>query len=222
MTDLILALDLPDCDRALRIAREVKDFVSHVKVNYPLVLSCGVGVIEELSRVRPVIADFKIADIPYVSSSIAKIAFENGAKAVIVHGFSGRETVKAVLNVAKGYEGEVYVVTELTSSEEFFKDVSDRIARMAIELGCHGIVAPATRVERVKKLSEIVEGLKVICPGIGAQGGSLEVVKYATHVIVGRAIYESKDPRKSAEEILRSIRQLPQKRTSSKPWLSSP
>lgn len=208
MSELILALDVLERDRALNIAREVKDFISHIKVNYPLVLSCGIDVIKELSDIRPVIADFKIADIPYTSSMIAKIAFENKAKAVIVHGFAGRETVKAVLEVAKDYDGEVYVVTELTSSEEFFKDVYDKIARMAVDLGCHGIVAPSTRPNVVKKLKEIVGDMKILCPGIGAQGGSLEVVRYATHVIVGRAIYNSDNPKKSAEEILKLIKSM--------------
>jgi len=206
--ELVLALDVLERDRALNIASEVREYISHVKVNYPLVLSCGVGIIGELSKIRPVIADFKIADIPYTSSLIARIAFENGAKAVIVHGFAGRETVKAVLDVAKEFEGEVYVVTELTSSEEFFKGISDKIAKMAVELGCHGIIAPSTRPERVKALKEIVGNIKILCPGIGAQGGSLEVVKYATHIIVGRAIYNSKNPKKSAEEICKKLSQL--------------
>jgi orotidine-5'-phosphate decarboxylase len=206
--ELVLALDVLERERALKVANEVREYISYIKVNYPLVLSCGVGIIGELSKIRPVIADFKIADIPYTSSLIARIAFENGAKAVIVHGFAGRETVKAVLDVAKEFEGEVYVVTELTSSEEFFKGISDKIAKMAVELGCHGIIAPSTRPERVKALKEIVGNIKILCPGIGAQGGSLEVVKYATHIIVGRAIYNSKNPKKSAEEICKKLSQL--------------
>ncbi len=204
--ELVLALDVLDRNRALKVAKDVADYVSHIKINYPIVLSCGTEIIGELSKIKPVIADFKIADIPYVSGLIAKIAFENGASSVIVHGFAGKETVKSVLEVAKGYGGEVYVVTELTSSEEFFKGVSDRIAKMAVDLGCHGIVAPSTRPERVKRLREIVGDLKVLCPGIGAQGGSLEVVNYATHIIVGRAIYDSDNPKKSAEEILKLMK----------------
>ncbi|WP_457549996.1 orotidine-5'-phosphate decarboxylase [Archaeoglobus sp.] len=200
--ELVLALDVLEREKALNVANEVREYISHVKVNYPLILSCGVEIIGELSKIRPVIADFKIADIPYTSSLIARIAFKNGAKAVIVHGFSGRETVKAVLDVAREFDGEVYVVTELTSSDEFFRDISDKIAKMSVELGCHGIVAPSTRPDRVKALKEIVGNLKILCPGIGAQGGSLEVVKYATHIIVGRAIYNSENPKKSAEYYL--------------------
>ncbi|WP_456328655.1 orotidine-5'-phosphate decarboxylase [Archaeoglobus sp.] len=206
--DIVLALDVLERDKALKVANEVKAYISHIKVNYPIVLSCGVKIIGELSKIKPVIADFKIADIPYTSSLIARIAFENGAKAVIVHGFAGRETVEAVLDVAREFDGEVYVVTELTSSEEFFREISDKIAKMAVELGCHGIIAPSTRPERVKALRRIVGDMKILCPGIGAQGGSLEVVRYATHIIVGRAIYNSENPKKSVEEICKKVSQL--------------
>ncbi len=200
MVELIIALDVTDAEKAVEMAKEVSEFVSAVKVNYPLVLSAGIGIVERLKDVRPVIADFKIADIPYTSSLIAEIAFTHGVEAVIVHGFSGRETVKAVLNVAEEFGGEVYVVTELTSSCEFFEGVSEKIAVMAKELGCHGIIAPGNRPEKVAKLKRIVGDLKVLCPGIGAQGGDAKAVVEAgaDAIIVGRAIYEAEDPKEVA------------------------
>ncbi len=204
--ELVLALDVLERDRAFKIVNEVKDYISHIKVNYPIVLSNGLDIIRELSKIKPVIADFKIADVPHVSSLIAKMAFESCADAVIVHGFSGRRTVDAVLKVARSYGGEVYVVTELTSSEDL--DFSDEIAKMAVDLGCHGIIAPSTKPKKVARLKEIVGDLKILCPGIGAQGGSLEIVKYATHIIVGRSIYNSENPRDSARKILDNINSL--------------
>ncbi len=207
MAELVLALDMLDETRALEVAREVSEYVSALKVNYPLVLSAGVDVIGKLAKIRPVVADFKVADIPYTSSLIAKIAFEAGAKAIIVHGFAGVETVKAVLDVAEEYGGEVYVVTELTSSDEFFRGVADRIAKMARDLGCHGIIAPGNRPERVKELRRIVGGMKILCPGIGVQGGKAEAVidAGADAIIVGRSIYEAEDPKKAAEELSRLL-----------------
>jgi orotidine-5'-phosphate decarboxylase len=208
MAKLVLALDLTDGDRALGIAEDVSDYISAIKVNYPLVLSAGIEIIDELSRIKPVIADFKIADIPYTSSLIAEIAFKNGASAVIVHGFAGRETVKAILDVATNYGGEVYIVTELTSSTEYFSGVSNKIAEMARELGCHGIIAPGTRPKRVRELREIVKDLKILCPGIGVQGGDVRrvVEAGADYIIVGRSIYGSKNPKKSAKEILKLLK----------------
>jgi len=210
MVDLILALDVLDEKRAKCIAKEVKDYISAIKVNYPLILSSGISIMRELSEIKPVIADFKIADIPYISSLIAEIAFKNGASAIIVHGFSGRESVKDVLEVAKRYNGEVYVVTELTSSSEYFSNISIKIAMMAKEIGCDGIIAPGNKPERIREFRKVVGDLKILCPGIGVQGGDLREVlaNGADGIIVGRIIYNSKNPRSTAKELFDIIKKI--------------
>ncbi|HIP63127.1 MAG TPA: orotidine-5'-phosphate decarboxylase [Archaeoglobus profundus] len=208
MVDLILALDVLDGNRAKWIAEEVKDYISAIKVNYPLILSSGISIMRELSEIKPVIADFKIADIPYISSLIAEIAFKNGASAIIVHGFSGRESVEAVLEVAKRYNGEVYVVTELTSSSEYFSNISIKIARMAKEMGCDGIIAPGNKPERIREFRKVVDDLKILCPGIGVQGGDLRevIANGADGIIVGRTIYNSENPRSTAKKLFDLIK----------------
>lgn len=205
---LVIALDLTDKSKALEVANEVSDYVDMIKVNYPLVLSAGINVIKELSEIKPVIADFKIADIPHTSSLIAEIAFKSKAKALICHGFVGSDSIKAILDVAKRFDCEVYVVTELSSEggKEYMIKHSNEIAKMAKELGCHGIIAPATRLDRVAELRKIVGDLKILSPGIGVQGGDIEVVKFVDYIIVGRSIYNAKDPKKVAEEIAERIK----------------
>jgi len=47
---LILALDETDPDKARAVARAVGDIVDAIKVNYPLVLSCGLGMVKELAE----------------------------------------------------------------------------------------------------------------------------------------------------------------------------
>ena len=209
-TGLILALDITDAEKAVEIAGRVAEYVDAIKVNYPLVLSAGIDIIAKLADLKPVVADFKIADIPYTSSLIADIAFRHGASAVIAHGFAGSDTLKAILDVADKYGGEVYVVTELSSEggKEFLTSVSSKIAELARELGCHGIIAPATRVERVAELRKIVGDLKVIAPGVGAQGGKVEdVIKAgADYIIVGRSIYNAEDPESAAKEFKERIK----------------
>jgi len=205
---LILALDVKDREKAVEIAESTAEFVHSIKVNYPIVLSCGLEIVRELSKIRPVIADFKVADVPHISAEIARLAFESGAKAVIAHGFAGSDSIRAILEEA-GSDREVYVVTELSSpgGKEFLMKHAIEIASMAKKLGCHGIVAPATRPERIRELKEAARGLKVISPGVGVQGGKAsDAIKAgADYVIVGRSIYASKNPRKAAEEIYREI-----------------
>jgi len=202
---LILALDIVDGKRALEIAEKTSKYISAIKVNYPLILSSGIEIIEELSKIKPVIADFKIADIPYTSSLISEIAFSHGAKGIIVHGFAGSDTVSEVKRVADKFDGEVYVVTELSSKggQEFMGKHSDEIIEMAKKLKVDGLIAPATRVDRVREIKERSDGLRILCPGIITQGGSVEeVIKAgADGIIVGRAIYNAPNPEKEAEKI---------------------
>lgn len=203
---LILALDLMDVEKALEIAERVSEHVSAVKVNYPLVLSAGVEIISTLSEIKPVIADFKIADIPYTSGLIAEIAFRNGASAVIAHGFVGRDVLVRLKEVAEEFSGEVYVVTELSSQggKEFMSRHAFEVARLAAETGCDGLIAPGTRPKRVREIREIAGGMKILCPGVGAQGGiAADVIRAgADGVIVGRSIYLAENP----EDVARNIR----------------
>lgn len=203
MKELILALDVEERRIALKIAEELCDLVDKFKVNYPLVLSSGIRIISELAEIKPVIADLKIADVPHISAKIAEIAFRNDAKAVIAHGFTGSDSLKAVLSVAKRFGGEVYVVTELSSpgGEEFMSKFSLEIARKAREIGCQGLIAPATRIERLKEIREVAGDMKILCPGVGAQGGSVEALRFADGIIVGRSIYEAENPRQEAKKL---------------------
>ena len=201
---LILALDVLSEKKAIEIAENVRDYVSMIKVNYPLVLTSGIDVIERLSKIKPVIADFKIADIPYISSIIAEIAFKRNAKAVISHGFVGSDVLKAVKDVARRYGGEIYVVTELSSEggTEFMSKVSDEIIWVASEAGCDGLIVPATRPDRIREIRSETK-LKLIATGVIAQGGKIEEVldAGADAIIVGRAIYNAEKPKEVAREL---------------------
>ncbi len=206
---LILALDVMDETKAMEIAEVTARHIQGIKVNYPLVLSCGIEIIEELSGVKPVIADFKIADIPYTSALIADLAFSHGASGIIVHGFAGSDTVSEVKRVADEYSGEVYTVTELSSrgGEEFMSRHAYEIVEIAKRAGVDGLIAPATRAERIREIRRRARNLKILCPGVIAQGGSVEeaIKSGADGIIVGRAIYSSSDPEREAERISRLV-----------------
>jgi len=204
---LILALDVVEEKRALKIVGEVRELVDAVKVNWPIILGVGPEIITKLSKESDVLCDFKIADIPNTNRLIVHGAFRRGASGVIVHGFPGEDSVKACVDAAKG---DVFVVTEMShpGAERFSAPIAEEIAKMAVKVGATGIIAPATRPERVRGLREIVGKLKIATPGVGAQGGSAAdaIRAGADYVIVGRAIYEAKEPRKEAERIVNEIR----------------
>lgn len=205
-TRLILALDVTDRQEAMRVVSEVADHVDAVKVGYPAVLPLGMELVEEISGSADVICDFKVADIPNTNRLIVEEVFRRGASGVIVHGFMGTDSVRACVDAANG---EVFVLAEAShpGGKEFTQPVADRLARLAVEAGASGIIAPATRPERVKELREIVGPLLILCPGVGAQGGSASdtIVAGADYVIVGRSIYQAEDPKAEASRIVGEI-----------------
>ena len=97
---LILALDVTDRQNALKVMDTVMGHIDAVKINYPLVLACGPGIVNTLSRLMPVICDFKLADIPNTCRLISENAFERGASGIIAHAFSGIDSLRAIKKVA--------------------------------------------------------------------------------------------------------------------------
>ena len=199
---LVLALDVTDRSRALDVAARVAPHVDAVKVGYPLVLSCGTGIIGELAKSSYVLCDFKVADIPNTNRLIASEAFKAGAKGIICHAFPGRDSIAAVVEEAKKHGGDVLVVTEMShpGALDFMAPKAEQMARMASDSNVCGIIAPATRPERVKALRAIVGDMLIISPGVGAQGGtaSRAISAGADAIIVGRSLYEAPDPAEAA------------------------
>ena len=207
---MILALDVTDREEALEIAKDVREFVDAIKVGYPLILSTGLGIIRELSEFAPIIADFKVADIPNTNHLICEQVFKAGVSAVIVQGFTGRDSLDACIEVASEYGKDVFVVSEMShpGGVQFMQPVAEEIAKMTAEAGAFGLVAPATRPERVKEIRKIIgEKLNIISPGIGAQGGKASDVisAGADWVIVGRSIYKAESPKEAAKQIAEEI-----------------
>ncbi len=207
MPGLILALDVDSEERAMEIARETSEYVDMFKVGYPLVLASGMEILSRLKALgKPVIADFKVADIPYTAARICKLARDARADYVIVHGFVGEDVVKACSEVA-----EIFVVAEMShpGATQFMQAVSEKIAEIAKKYAS-GIVAPATRPERIKKLREIVGDLIIISPGVKAQGAEVgsAIRAGADYEIVGRAIYQSPNPKEEAKKIAEVIKKI--------------
>mgnify|MGYP000854543320 FL=1 len=203
MTELILALDVPDRERALLVARACAPHLDAIKIGYPLVLSAGLSVARELDDLGlPLIADFKVADIPNTNRLIAEQVFSAGFRALICQGFTGRDSVEACVGAARSAGGLCMVVAEMShpGALEFFSGgVAEQIARMAAGCGADGIIAPATRPGRVRVLRKLVGDRLIWSPGVGAQGGDPRAVAgLVDAIIVGRQIYGAKDPAREA------------------------
>jgi orotidine-5'-phosphate decarboxylase len=205
---LVLALDDVEPSAAVTIARSLLGGIDAVKVGWPLVLSAGTGVVGKVADVVPVICDFKVADIPAVDEMIVRAAVGAGASGVIVHGFVGSDSVAACVKAASGID--VFVVAEMShpGAVEHMEPASEAIARAARDAGAAGIIAPATRPERIARLREVVgPKLRILSPGVGVQGGDARraLMAGADAVIVGRSLYRAPNPQKALAELASAL-----------------
>ena len=203
MAELVLALDVTATDQASGIAAACAPFIDALKIGYPLVLAGGTDIIDAFTDLDlPLIADFKVADIPNTNRLITGQAFALGFDAIICQGFVGRDAVTSCVETAHEYGGDCYVVAEMShpGATEFFSEgVGERIAALSVECGADGIIAPATRPGRVATLRALVGNRKIYSPGVGAQGGDpASITGLVDGIIVGRAIYESDNPGQEA------------------------
>jgi orotidine-5'-phosphate decarboxylase len=84
----------------------------------------------------------------------------------------------------------------------FHGGVAEQLATLAVETGADGIIAPATRPDRVSILRKIVGKKKILAPGIGTQGGDVvRIAGLVDGIIVGRSVYADENPARAAAGI---------------------
>lgn len=210
--DIILAMDLMDLLDAYEVVESITNDIDTIKIGYPLTLAEGLKSIQVFKENFDfkVICDYKVADIPDTNSKITELTFAAGADAIITHGFVGRDSVEACLDVANNYGREIFLLTEMSHSgaKMFIQPFADDIAEMGVDMGIKNYVAPSTRLDRLSDIRNIVGNDSfIISPGVGTQGGNpKDTLKYADALIIGRSIYESDNPKIAVDEIIDSIK----------------
>ena len=209
--NLILALDVMSENEAIKICDEIQDYIDTIKIGYPLALAEGLEIINKLKGKFgfKVICDFKVADIDATNSKICDETFKAGADAIICHGFVGKDSVQACLDMANKHEKELFLLTEMShpGAKMFLQKNADAIAEMGVEMGITNYVAPATRLDRLSDIRNIVgEDAYIISPGVGKQGGDgKKTLELSNAIIVGRSIYEAENPQSACEELIKTL-----------------
>ena len=208
-TRLILALDVTSKEQALTLAEELQGYFDAIKIGYPLILSAGLCVVKEISAISQVIADLKVADIPNTNRLICEAVLDAGASGIIAQAFPGKDSLLACKESASAFGADLFVVTEMShpGAHLFMAPLAEKMAHLAAEVDATGVVAPATRPDRIRLIRSIIGDRTIISPGVGAQGGSAAAALKAgaDYLIAGRSIYEAKRPAESAERLLKTL-----------------
>ena len=210
--NLILALDVMSESEAVEICDSIQEYIDTIKIGYPLALAEGLEIIGKLKDKFgfKVICDFKVADIDATNEKICDETFKAGADAIICHGFVGSDSVQACLDMADKHEKELFLLTEMSQKGKkmFLQQNAEAIAQMGVDMGIKNYVAPATRLDRLSIIRDIVgPDAYIISPGVGKQGGDgKKTLEFSNAIIVGRSIYESDNPKLACENLIESLK----------------
>jgi orotidine-5'-phosphate decarboxylase len=210
--DIILAMDLMNLLKAYEVVESITKYIDTIKIGYPLTLAEGLKSIQIFKENFDfkIICDYKIADIPDINSKITDLAFGAGADAIITHGFVGKDSVEACMDVANNYGMKIFLLTEMShpGAKMFIQPFANEIANMGVDMGIKNYVAPSTRIDRLSDIRNIVGNDSfIISPGVGTQNGNpKDTLKYADALIIGRSIYKADDPKMAVDKIINSIK----------------
>lgn len=218
---IIVALDLPDAEEALEVAKSLRGHAAWVKVGMTLFYAYGPRVIHELRGLGfKVFVDLKLHDIPFQVAGACRMLVRHGADLITVHASGGPEMLKAAVNAttqaAEKFgvtRPKVVAVTVLTSLDDaalgkigYTLPVDDQVhllAALAGECGVDGVVCSVHEAAAMRTL--LGPDALVVTPGIRpawAQPAdqrrvatpSQALAAGASHLVIGRPIVAAEDP----------------------------
>ena len=220
---------------AVRIIADTQDYAAAYKPNSAFYEAFGAPGAEALKQIIaavpdeiPVVLDCKRGDIGATAAAYADSAYKIlGADAVTLNAYMGRDAVEPFLKNGAA-AGFVLVKTSNPGSADFqqlqvsenggvgttlYQYVANRIAGWSPSLGA---VVGATDIEALQQVRQAQPDMWILCPGIGAQGGSLERALLASMredgsgvlPVVARGITQADNPASAARQYRDEIRRV--------------
>lgn len=208
---LQVALDFVNLSRALKCAEEaVKGGVDWIEAGTPLIKSEGLDAIRKLRKRFPgktIVADMKIMDAGRIEVEIAAKA---GANVVCVLGAASDSTIKECVEAAHNYGAKIQA--DLISIKNV-KVRAIQIEKLGVDyIGIHCAIDEQMQAkDPFSKLKEISSDINIpiaVAGGINSETAPGAVVAGASIIIVGGAINKSRDARRAARVIKKSIQDL--------------
>lgn len=218
MSELIVALDVPNRATAVEKIKLLGEAVDFYKIGLELFTAEGPDVVKAVKDLgKKVFLDLKFHDIPNTAAQAVRSGGRLGVDLMTIHSVGGRKMIAAAAEAAAEF-GEngprILAVTVLTSLDQ--SDLSDigvanrspaeqveAMARFAVANGAHGLVCSAFDVGDLSP--KLPAGTLFVTPGVRPAGSAVgdqkriatpaaAVAGGATHLVVGRPIMAAADP----------------------------
>lgn len=231
-TELIVALDFPKAENALRFVDQMSEFPLIYKVGLELFLAGGPDLVRELvHRKKRVFLDLKFHDIPNTVARAAVQAARLHVEMLTIHLAGGSAMVRAVAEefaAIPELRPKILGVTVLTSFDDVrwaevtkaltghAVDPAESVAGLvehAVTWGVDGLVCSAAELPSIRKL---FPSLYTVVPGIRPEGTAADDqarimtpkqahAAGASAIVVGRPITQADDPSGRVAQILKEL-----------------
>lgn len=229
---IIVALDVPNVDKALALAEQVAPAVGAFKIGSELFTSAGPDIVRRIRATgAAVFLDLKFHDIPNTVAKAVAAATRLDVQMLTIHTGGGpammraaetsaQETAKALGRPAPLVLG-VTVLTSMDGDELGAVGLPpnpgkhvERLAALAASSGLRGLVCSPLELAALRQ--SLPGSMQLVTPGIrgpgddaGDQKRTLSAAEAlaagASWLVIGRPIYAAANPRAAAETILASL-----------------
>ena len=223
---LIVALDVPNIVQGLDLAARLGDAVSFYKIGLGMLTGGGLALANELKQEhgKRIFLDMKLFDIGATIEAAVRGLAQYDLDFLTVHG--DPQVVRAAAEGKSGTNLKILAVTVLTSLDRADLDANmikpgdihditlERAAR-ALDAGADGVIASPQEAAMIRALPQAA-GKLIVTPGVRPAGAALgdqkrvatpaqAVLDGANHIVVGRPVWQAKDPAAAARAIIAEL-----------------
>ena len=229
---IIVALDVPSAEQALKLAEQVAPAVGAFKIGKELFVAAGPDIVRRVRATgASVFLDLKFHDIPNTVAKAVASAVRLDVQMLTIHTSGGGEMMRAAEKSAQDTAKAlgrpaplVLGVTVLTSSDaNTLAEIGcpsnvgqqvERLANLAVKAGLRGLVCSPLEIADLREF--LPAEIQLVTPGIRTGAEKADDQKRtltpreamqagASWLVIGRPIYAAANPRTAAEQILESI-----------------
>jgi orotidine-5'-phosphate decarboxylase len=221
---IIVALDVPTKEKALKLVDQLRDRISFFKIGLQLYTAEGPEIVRAvLSTGAKVWLDLKLHDIPNTVARAVESTSRLGVYMLTIHLSGGNEMIRAA-TAARASNILLLGVTVLTSATEqtlreigIADKVDDqvlRLARLGVEAGIDGVVASPHEITKLRaefgnKIKIVVQGIRPNWAEPGDQKRFMTprqaLEAGANYIGIGRPITGHPQPSQAVDKILAEI-----------------
>ncbi|MDD9331143.1 MAG: orotidine-5'-phosphate decarboxylase [Wolbachia sp.] len=221
---IICAIDTQDLYMAISLANTLCDKVCMIKLGLEFFTANGIAGVKKVAKCNiPIFLDLKLHDIPNTVDKTVEVIKNLNIEMLTLHISGGTEMLRRTLSAVQDTKIKLIGVTMLTSMNNedlnelgIEREVSSQVmllAKLAQNVGLHGIVCSALEAQEVRKVCG--KDFNIITPGIRVNSSHDDQKRTATpkeaielgadYIVIGRPITSNDDPAESAELILNSL-----------------